>query len=434
MPSSLREKDPYVKDVQSSTLATKTHALSVTPARPLSAPKYFMSRRKAKGEVEKQWLEKKDPRQKWLTLFPLIGLIIGFVLSGYLVYDGLASIETPEYCTVYEDTFATGFDEKIWTKEVEVGGFGNGQFDETTNTDENVFIKDGILTIKPTLQDAHLIEANNVINLTADGLCTSDEWNSCIVSTNTTNGTIVNPAKSARINTRKGASIQYGRVEVVAKMPRGDWLWPAIWMLPVNNTFGPWPMSGEIDIAESRGNNWSYPMGGNNIVSSTLHWGPDIANDAWWRTNSRQNALHTDYSDAFHTYGLEWAPDHLYTYIDTRLMQVLYTKFEKPFWQRGSFPLSGTNGTSFIDPWSQTGNPATPFDEPFFLILNVAVGGTNGWFQDGKGGKPWVDQSPTAKRDFWEAKDQWYPTWANNNEMQIKSVKMWQRKGYGTCK
>lgn len=249
MPSSLREKDPYVKDVQSSTLATKTHALSVTPARPLSAPKYFMSRRKAKGEVEKQWLEKKDPRQKWLTLFPLIGLIIGFVLSGYLVYDGLASIETPEYCTVYEDTFATGFDEKIWTKEVEVGGFGNGQFDETTNTDENVFIKDGILTIKPTLQDAHLIEANNVINLTADGLCTSDEWNSCIVSTNTTNGTIVNPAKSARINTRKGASIQYGRVEVVAKMPRGDWLWPAIWMLPVNNTFGPWPMSGEVRVA-----------------------------------------------------------------------------------------------------------------------------------------------------------------------------------------
>jgi hypothetical protein len=40
-------------------------------------------------------------------------------------------------------------------------------------------------------------------------------------------------------------------------------------------------------------------MGGNNIVSSTLHWGPDGANDAWWRTNNRQHALHTTYADGF---------------------------------------------------------------------------------------------------------------------------------------
>ncbi|KAK5412770.1 hypothetical protein LTR06_005741 [Exophiala xenobiotica] len=417
MAYSMREKDP--RDFQPSPVSAPSparfepsmNASSASLAQSQFPAKYFRSRRKAKGDIEKPWLEKKDPRQKWLTLFPLIGLIIGFILSGYLVYDGLASVETPEYCTVYEDDFANGFDEKIWTKEVEVGGFGNGQFDQTTNTDENVFVQDGMLTIKPTLQDEHLIETNNVINLTASGLCTADDWSSCVVSTNTTNGTIVNPARSARINTKKGATIKYGRVEVVAKMPRGDWLWPAIWMLPANNTYGPWPMSGEIDIAESRGNNWSYPMGGDNIVSSTLHWGPDIANDGWWRTNSRQNALHTTYADGFHTYGLEWTPDYLYTYIDTRLMQVLYTKFKKPFWQRGDFPLSDTNGTAFIDPWSQTGVDSTPFDEPFFLILNVAVGGTNGWFQD-----------------------EWYPTWQDGNEMQIKNVKMWQRKGFGTCK
>ena len=111
------------------------------------------------------------------------------------------------------------------------------------------------------------------------------------------------------------------------------------------------------------------------------------------------------------TYGLEWTPTHLYTYIDTRLMQVLYTDFKTPFWRRGDFPVSDTNGTAFVDPWSQTGNPATPFDEPFYLILNVAVGGTNGWFEDGKAGKPWVDASPTARKDFWDAKDRWYPTW-----------------------
>ena len=71
-----------------------------------------------------------------------------------------------------------------------------------------------------------------------------------------------------------------GRIEVEAQMPAGDWLWPAIWMLPVDNKYGAWPLSGEIDIAESRGNNWTNSMGGNEIVSSALHWGPDTSNDA----------------------------------------------------------------------------------------------------------------------------------------------------------
>jgi hypothetical protein len=74
-------------------------------------------------------------------------------------------------------------------------------------------------------------------------------------------------------------------------------------------------------------------------------------------------------------------------------MQVLYTNFKKPFYQRGKFPVTDANGTALVDPWSQSGNPATPFDHPFYLILNVAVGGTNGWFEDGEAGKPWVDAS-----------------------------------------
>jgi beta-glucanase (GH16 family) len=173
--------------------------------------------------------------------------LIGVLLSGYLVYDGLASVEQPSYCSIWEEDFSSGIlDSSIWLKEAEVGGFGNGQFEQTTNTDENVFIKDGILNLKPTLQDSRLIETNNTINLTASGLCTSDLWSNCVISTNTTNGTIVNPVKSARISTRKSKSIQYGRVEVVAKLPQGDWLWPAIWMLPVNDTYGPWPTSGEV--------------------------------------------------------------------------------------------------------------------------------------------------------------------------------------------
>lgn len=311
-----------------------------------------------------------------------------------------------------------------------IPGDSNGQFEITTNTDENVFVEGGKLVIKPTLQDPKLINSNNILDLTKDGSCTSTLFQNCHAVTNTTNGTIVNPVKSGRINTKKGAIIKYGRVEVTATLPEGDWLWPAIWMMPVKDTYGPWPRSGEIDIAESRGNNYSYAQGGNNIASSALHWGPNKANDGWWKTNVKRNALHTTFSKKVHTFGLEWSEKYLFTYIDTRLLQVLYTNFKTPLWEQGHFPLSDSNGTRLVDPWSQTGQLNTPFDHEFYLVLNVAVGSTNGWFKDGKSGKPWVDQSITAPKDFWNAQEQWYPTWEKNGQMTVSSVKMWQE---GAC-
>ena len=59
---------------------------------------------------------------------------------------------------------------------------------------------------------------------------------------------VIQPVQSARITTQTSASISFGKVEVRAKLPKGDWLWPAIWMLPVDNAYGPWPLSGEIDV------------------------------------------------------------------------------------------------------------------------------------------------------------------------------------------
>ena len=401
-------------------------------------PRYFHSRRIKKDNIDKPWLrDSKDKRKKWLTIVPLLGLLIGLGLGGYMVYNGLQSVPKHTYCSVYDEDWSSGsLDPKVWTHEVEVGGYGNGQFEETTNTDENTFVEGGMLHIKPTLQDPALLENGKSLNLTKQGICTSTVWSNCYATTNTTNGTIINPVKSARINTKKGAVIKYGRIEVEALMPTGDWLWPAIWMLPVNSTYGPWPQSGEIDIMESRGNNYTYPLGGDNIMSSTLHWGPDTSNDAWWHTYGKQRALQTTFSKTWHTFGLEWSEKYLYTYLNGRLLQVLYTNFNKPMWQRGHFPLQSQNGTAYVDEWASTGRDQTPFDHDFYLILNVAVGGTNGWFVDGKAGKPWVDGSPTAQRDFWNAKDQWYPTWqkgSNGAEMLVKSIRMWQQQGYNGC-
>jgi len=363
----------------------------------------------------------------------MLGLFLGLALGAFMVYDGWTSVPTHNYCMVYEDDFSSGsLNTDIWSKEAEVGGYGNGQFEETTVTDENVYVEDGMLTIKPTLQDADLITKNSIINLSKMGICSSDIWSNCVAVTNTTNGTIVPPAKSGRISTKKGAKIKYGRVEVVAKMPKGDWLWPAIWMLPETNAYGEWPLSGEIDIAESRGNNHTYPLGGDNVISSTLHWGPSLSDDAWWRTYGKTDALMTTFAETFHTFGLEWSEKYIYMYLDSRLLQVMYNKFNEPLWKRGDFPLTDANGTAFVDPWTASGVDSAPFNKDFYLILNVAVGGTNGWFEDGMANKPWVNTSPSAKLDFWNARDQWYPTWTDPT-LKVKSVKMWQQQGYNGC-
>lgn len=65
-------------------------------------------------------------------------------------------------------------------------------------------------------------------------------------------------------------------------MPTGDWLWPAVWLMPRDNVYGGWPTSGEIDLLESRGNENLVQNGvniGTHMVGSTLHWGPDYNNN-----------------------------------------------------------------------------------------------------------------------------------------------------------
>ena len=85
---------------------------------------FFHSRRIKKGDVSKPWLAKKDPREKWVTIIPCIGLFLGLVMCGMLVWLGLKSVVNHKYCPVLMEDWSRGFDEDIWTREVEVGGFG----------------------------------------------------------------------------------------------------------------------------------------------------------------------------------------------------------------------------------------------------------------------------------------------------------------------
>ena len=160
---------------------------------------------------------------------------------------------------------------------------------------------------------------------------------------------------------------------------------------------------------------------------STLHWGPYYGEDKFASTHATAKApAGGDFSTDFHTFGVEWSEDYLFTYLDTRDNVVLNVTFPTGgFWEKGGFDKMGAAGST-NNPWAGRGK-AAPFDQEFYLVLNVAVGGTNAYFPDAVGGKPWANTSPSASLDFWHSKDaQWGKTWANNTAMKVDFVKVWQ--------
>lgn len=376
--------------------------------------------------IEKPWLKSKTRRRlKYLDMIFCVGVFVGIGIIGLQVYFAWALITNFDYCEVLVDNFET-FREDFWTREVQVGGFGNGAFDWTTNSERNSYVKGGKLYILPTLTNETLSNEDIVngytVNLTADGTCTGSGKSQCWVSSNRTKNVVIPPVQSARLNTKVSASIKYGKIEIRAKMPRGDWLWPALWLLPVNDTYGGWPASGEIDIAESRGNGVHYAEGGYDQISSTLHWGPSSTIDGYLQTFKSYTRRIGMFDSTYHTFGLEWSDKYIKTYVDRRLQQVFYHKFNKPFWQIGKFQTTYDNGTYIQNPWPAN-NPIAPFDQEFFLILNVAVGGTNGFFPDNMGNKPWINsQEDNAASSFWSSVDSWYNTWPKNPDERAMIV------------
>jgi len=105
-------------DTSGSSSAIQAHRLKQTQ-------RYFHSRRIKKGEIEHPWkTAKKDPREKWITIIPLIGLALGFAIAGFLLYDGLRTIVNHKYDLILDEDWSQGFRTDIWHKEVTVGGFG----------------------------------------------------------------------------------------------------------------------------------------------------------------------------------------------------------------------------------------------------------------------------------------------------------------------
>ena len=149
---------------------------------------------------------------------------------------------------------------------------------------------------------------------------------------------------SARINTRDRFAFRYGRIEASIKLPAGQGIWPAFWLLPQDSPYGRWAASGEIDIVEAV----NLDGTGGNRIFGTIHYGGEFP--ANLSTEARYTPS-TDVTEEFHTYALEWDATEMRWYVNDTLFAVQNS-------------------------WSSTAAPfPAPFDQSFYILFNVAVGG-----------------------------------------------------------
>ncbi|AEH51752.1 Glucan endo-1,3-beta-D-glucosidase [Pseudothermotoga thermarum DSM 5069] len=148
---------------------------------------------------------------------------------------------------------------------------------------------------------------------------------------------------SARMTTEGKFEIKYGRIEIRAKLPKGKGIWPALWMLGSNIGQVGWPRCGEIDIMEMLGHD-------TRTVYGTVH-GPGYSGGASIGVAYKLPESVADFSEDFHVFAIEWDEDEIEWYVDDQLYHVLSKDEIEEL------------GLEWV------------FDQPFFLIMNVAVGG-----------------------------------------------------------
>ncbi|KAH6904287.1 glucan 1,3-beta-glucosidase [Coprinopsis sp. MPI-PUGE-AT-0042] len=379
--------------------------------------------------TDKPWMSVRQPGVLPSYLLTLLFIIVGLGCAAILCFFGYNEIfllDESNLCQVMNENFGgSDLNSDYWNVEVQTGGFGNGEFQMTSRDPENLFIRNGQLYIQPTLSTDRGIDINAGEYELED--CTFSDQSissyvgpsygslrssaACSATGNSLVGSVVPPAISARINTKGKRAIRYGKVEVRAKVPRGDWLWPAIWMLPQDNKYGVWPLSGEIDILKREGNGPEYPAQGSNYIRSSLNYGPMAS--LYTQLYGWQSTKRSSYDKgALPHLHLEWTRDFIRMSVDKRTIAMLEVN-------KLSTPKKSWSVVKNI--WEEAeGGLDAPFDQPFYLIINLAVGGTSGWFPDGQGDKPWYDESQTAMRDFANAQDTWSKTWGGRDERSFR--------------
>ena len=255
-----------------------------------------------------------NPLKKYVSFF-IFGLIIIAITSFSINYQEI-NHQKKSYKLVWSDEFNyTGLpDATKWNYDVGGHGWGNNekQF-YLEKSIENSYVKDGKL---------HIVALKK-------------EYEN-------------SPYTSARLTTYQKFMFQYGKIEVMAKLPEGKGTWPAIWMLPesIRTKTEVWPLCGEIDIMEHVGKD-------PNVVHTSLH--TQLYNHMHG-TQMTHFKKFTDMINNFHLYAVEWDQKSIKFYIDNKLF------YEAQKGQDGKV----------------TTNEGWPFDKPYYLILNLAMGGNWG--------------------------------------------------------
>jgi len=229
-----------------------------------------------------------------------------------------------QWVMVWNDEFSGArLDPSKWAREENGYGGGNNERQFYSTDQKYAHTKNGMLNVS-VYRDPHT---------TVDGK--------------------LQPYTSARIRTIHRGEWKYGRFEVRAKMPAGQGIWPAVWMLPTESPYGGWASSGEIDIIESRGSKVDEAVG-------SLHFGGPWPRNKHLTTSykfPKKNA-----AEDFHTYVVEWNKDQITWSLDGHIFQTI----KKEQWNSEKSPQ----------------NASAPFDHPFHLIINVAADG--GFFKGTK--------------------------------------------------
>ena len=256
--------------------------------------------------------------------------------------QALAPLEGAGWELVWADEFeGAALDRSKWTPEVSCWGGGNAERQCYTDRPDNIAVEGGMLLLKARKErftgparPPEIAEYNNP--------------------------NVTQSHTSGKVRTIGQHAWKYGRIEVRAKVPPGQGTWPAVWMMPEDNVYGAWPRSGEIDILEAVniGAKCKKCEGGRgeNRTISALHFGNFAPRNKFV---DHRNAL-PDLalpSDDFHVYSVEWGEGLIRFLVDDRV-----------------------HLTVTADQWSTAapnakGRPAAPFDQPFYVMANLAVGG-----------------------------------------------------------
>ena len=184
-------------------------------------------------------------------------------------------------------------------------------------------------------------------------------------------------ATSARLNTLDKFHVTYGRIEARIKVASGAGMWPAFWMLGVNGREPDftWPLSGEIDIMEIWGDSQTDSTPSSELYS-TIHYGDNWPNNEYLSSQTRtiDSKTYTDFGDDFHVYAVEWTEAGIITwYFDG--IQIAQATFDNADGEYAGKANPDYGWYTETDEGSKTNANKAPFDKPFYLILNLAVGG-----------------------------------------------------------